>query len=110
MTKTSTTLVLVFACLIASTLFVVPALAYKKKLLGAMMLGALLGSKPKFLPLPLILPLPIPMKHERVKYVPVSCRIPFCFCVYFNQLTISTQYPQVKYVPMPEPYPVYTHS
>ena len=67
--KSSTAIVLLFSCLLGATLFFEPAMAYKKKLIGAMMLGALMGSKPKLIPLPLILPIPI--KHERVKYVPV---------------------------------------
>lgn len=49
---------LLFACLVAASLFFAPAPveAKKKKLLTAILLGALLGSKQKLMPLPLPLP------------------------------------------------------
>lgn len=57
----------VFACLFASSMFFEVAEAgKKKKILGALLLGAALASKPKLLPLPL--PIPIAIKEE--KYIP----------------------------------------
>ncbi|KAH9413328.1 uncharacterized protein LOC113793818 isoform X1 [Dermatophagoides pteronyssinus] len=60
---------IVFTCLVMATMFFgppAPVEAKKKKLLTAILLGALLGSKQKLMPLPLPLPIPLPIKHEKV--------------------------------------------
>lgn len=59
---------ILMAFLVAATMFYAPAPveAKKKKMLTAILLGALLGSKQKLMPLPLPLPIPLPIKHEKV--------------------------------------------
>ena len=51
---------IIFAVLVASSAFFgVAEAGKKKKLLGALLLGAALAKKPKIIPLPLPLPLPV---------------------------------------------------
>ena len=57
MKYTNTTFCILFACLLASTLYFETVEAgKKKKMLAALLLGAALASKPKIIPLPLPLP------------------------------------------------------
>lgn len=50
--KFTSVFALIFACLVASSVFIGMAEAKKKQLIGALILGAALAKKPKFLPLP----------------------------------------------------------
>lgn len=54
--KFASVFALVFACLVASSVFIGVAEAKKKKILGALLLGAALAKKPKILPLPVSVP------------------------------------------------------
>lgn len=83
------TFAILMVCLIGtSILFNAVEAGKKKKILGALLLGAALFQKPKILPLPL--PIPIPIKKE------VHVPYPQPYPVY-----------KTKYVSVPEPYPVY---
>ena len=66
---------IVFTCLVMATMFFgppAPVEAKKKKLLTAILLGALLGSKQKLMPLPL--PLPVSdLKKQKVWSI-FSCK------------------------------------
>lgn len=54
---------IIFALLVASTLFIAPAEAGKRRLIRKLVKGAVIAKllKPKILPLPLPLPIPIPI-------------------------------------------------
>ncbi|KAH9409091.1 Caspase-7 [Tyrophagus putrescentiae] len=66
--KFTTAFSLIFACLVASSVFIEQVEAGKKKklILGALLLAAL--AKPKILPLPI--PIPIPIKFKVTKHEP----------------------------------------
>ena len=64
--KFTSAFALVFACLVASSVFFGAAEAKKKKIIGALLLGAALASKPKLLPLPL--PVPVSVSNLMSKY------------------------------------------